>query len=62
MLKKIEEAAEVSERTERVLNLSEADWEVINEEREVAENMKKELTLSLPGVYTGIFFGGGLIP
>ena len=58
MLKKIEEAAEVSERTERVLNLSEADWEVINEEREVAENMKKELTLSLPGVYTGIFFGG----
>ena len=66
MLKKIEEAAEVSERTERVLNLSEADWEVINkdsiEEREVSENMKKELTLSLPGVYTGIFFGGGLIP
>ena len=62
MLKKIEEAAEVSERTERVLNLSEADWEVINEEREVAENMKKELTLSLPGVYTGIFLGGGLIP
>ena len=54
MLKKIEEAAEVSGRTERVLNLSEADWEVINEdsieEREVAENMKKELTLSLPGV------------
>ncbi|XP_023322946.1 zinc finger protein 184 [Eurytemora carolleeae] len=54
MLKKIEEAAEVSERTERVLNLFEADWEVINkdsiEEREVAENMKKELTLSLPGL------------
>ena len=58
MLKRIEEAAEVSERTDRVLNLSEADWEVINEEsikeREVAENVKKkiseELTLSLPGV------------
>ena len=58
MLKRIEEAAEVSERTDRVLNLSEADWEVINEdsikEREVAENVKKkiseELTLAFPGV------------